>query len=274
MRSPRPTRVAGLSTTMPAFFRAISARKKPMPAEMPKRRDMGMLLMIHSRIRNRLSRKKIRARQEHRTQRDLPAVAHAIDHGKREIGVQAHTRCQGDRVVGQQAHDQGADGRGQAGRDEYGAVIHAGSGQDLRVDHNNVGHGQEGGNTSQHFTLYRGAVVMSAQTVSLAWDFWPRSDCGSVCGSARPEHAISLVEKTANSTGRGSVGKSSVSRDYRDGPVAGGYRNFTASRRNATINSKPSHRASAMDPSTGSHTGNKASTRRRQPRRRSGPCGK
>ena len=58
--SPRPTRVAGLSITMPAFFSAMSARKKPMPAEMPKRRDMGMLLMIHSRTLKILSRKKIK----------------------------------------------------------------------------------------------------------------------------------------------------------------------------------------------------------------------
>jgi hypothetical protein len=57
--SPRVTRVAGWSMTMPAFFRAMIARNRPIPAAMPARRARGMLLMIHSRILKIDSRKKI-----------------------------------------------------------------------------------------------------------------------------------------------------------------------------------------------------------------------
>ncbi|MNN53778.1 hypothetical protein D3C81_1685580 [compost metagenome] len=57
-RSPRPTMVAGLLTTIPALCRAISARNRPMPAAMAERSGNGMLLMIHSRMRKIDSRKK------------------------------------------------------------------------------------------------------------------------------------------------------------------------------------------------------------------------
>ncbi len=51
---PMVSRVAGLSTTMPAVFRPISPRNRPTPAPMAKRRLMGMLLSNHSRMRDRL----------------------------------------------------------------------------------------------------------------------------------------------------------------------------------------------------------------------------
>ena len=57
VRSPMPIRVAGLSTTMPAFCRAISARNRPIPAAIAERSGRGMLLMIHSRMRKIDSRK-------------------------------------------------------------------------------------------------------------------------------------------------------------------------------------------------------------------------
>ncbi|MCY1440365.1 hypothetical protein D9M71_566370 [compost metagenome] len=57
-RSPRPTRVAWLSTTMPALCRAISARNRPIPAAIAERSGSGMLLTIHSRMRKIDSRKK------------------------------------------------------------------------------------------------------------------------------------------------------------------------------------------------------------------------
>ncbi|CAH0292518.1 hypothetical protein SRABI66_04307 [Stenotrophomonas lactitubi] len=56
-RSPRPTMVAGLLTTIPALCRAISARNRPMPAAIAERRGRGMALMIHSRMRKIDSRK-------------------------------------------------------------------------------------------------------------------------------------------------------------------------------------------------------------------------
>ncbi|MNN65201.1 hypothetical protein D3C81_1806830 [compost metagenome] len=61
LRSPRPTRVAGLSTTIPALCSAISARNKPIPAAMAERSGSGMLFTIHSRIRKIDNRKNITA---------------------------------------------------------------------------------------------------------------------------------------------------------------------------------------------------------------------
>ncbi|MNN66142.1 hypothetical protein D3C81_1816990 [compost metagenome] len=61
VRSPRPTRVAGLATTMAASFSAISARNRPMPAAIAERSSRGMLLMIHSRMRKIEIRKNMHA---------------------------------------------------------------------------------------------------------------------------------------------------------------------------------------------------------------------
>ena len=47
--SPRVIRVAGWSTTTPAFLSAMIARNRPMPAEIAILRPRGMALMIHSR---------------------------------------------------------------------------------------------------------------------------------------------------------------------------------------------------------------------------------
>ena len=49
VRSPMVTSVAGWSTMMPAFFRAMMPRNSPMPAEIAIFRPLGMALMIHSR---------------------------------------------------------------------------------------------------------------------------------------------------------------------------------------------------------------------------------
>ena len=56
---PWVTSVAGCATTMPAFFRAISARKRPMPAAIAILRDFGMALTIHSRIGSTLMTRKM-----------------------------------------------------------------------------------------------------------------------------------------------------------------------------------------------------------------------
>ena len=46
--SPKPTRVAGLSTTIPAFLRPIIARKRPIPAPTPNFILFGILLIIQA----------------------------------------------------------------------------------------------------------------------------------------------------------------------------------------------------------------------------------
>ncbi len=48
-RSPIVTSVAGLAAMMPALFRPMIARKKPMPAAMASLRLFGMELITHSR---------------------------------------------------------------------------------------------------------------------------------------------------------------------------------------------------------------------------------
>ena len=47
--SPKPTSVAGLSTTTPAFFNPMIARNKPIPAPTPSFIDFGMLLIMYLR---------------------------------------------------------------------------------------------------------------------------------------------------------------------------------------------------------------------------------
>ncbi len=96
--------------------------------------------------------------EEHRAQRHLPGVAHVQDHGVGEEGVQAHARRQGDRVVGDDAHGHRADGRGQAGGDEERALVHAGLAEDARVDEQDVGHGQEGGDARENLGAHVGVV--------------------------------------------------------------------------------------------------------------------
>ncbi len=57
--SPNETLVAGLETTIPALLSAINAKKRPIPAEIPTRRDIGIELIIHSRILKILKKMKI-----------------------------------------------------------------------------------------------------------------------------------------------------------------------------------------------------------------------
>ena len=58
-KSPKPTKVAGLSTITPAFLSAIKARNKPIPPPMANFNDMGMALTMASRILNMLMAMKI-----------------------------------------------------------------------------------------------------------------------------------------------------------------------------------------------------------------------
>ncbi|MCY1549931.1 hypothetical protein D9M68_861370 [compost metagenome] len=53
-KEPMVSRVAGLSTTIPAVFRPIRPRNRPTPAPMAKRKLIGMLFSSHSRIFDRL----------------------------------------------------------------------------------------------------------------------------------------------------------------------------------------------------------------------------
>ena len=144
-RSPSVTSVVGSAATMPAFCRPISARNRPMPAAMPSFRLKGMALISHSRSGVTEMMRNKRAGEEHDAERELPIAAELRHHGEGEIGVEPHARRERDGVVGVEAHDDGGERRGEAGRDEHRAMVHAGLLQDRRVDEHDVGHGEEGG---------------------------------------------------------------------------------------------------------------------------------
>jgi hypothetical protein len=95
------------------------------------------------------------AGDEDRAQRHLPGHAHALDHGEGEVSVQAHARRQRHRIIGDQTHDGGPQRGGQAGGDENGVQVHAGRRQNQRIDQDDVGHGQKGGETGQNFRFDR-----------------------------------------------------------------------------------------------------------------------
>ena len=47
-KSPKPTKVAGLSTTIPAFFKPIIAKNNPIPAPIQNFNDLGMALIRYA----------------------------------------------------------------------------------------------------------------------------------------------------------------------------------------------------------------------------------
>ena len=103
------------------------------------------------------------SRQEHGAQRCLPAVAHGAHHGVGEVGIEAHARGNRDGIVGIERHDGRAQRRHHAGSHEHRALGHAGAAQDGRVDEQDVGHRQEGGDAGQDLGLDRGAVFVQLE---------------------------------------------------------------------------------------------------------------
>ena len=79
----------------------------------------------------------------------LPRDVHALHHREGEVGVEAHAGRERERQVGEEAHGGRTDRRGDAGGDEGGAVVDAGSGHDAGIDHNDVGHGEPGGDAGE-----------------------------------------------------------------------------------------------------------------------------
>ncbi len=98
------------------------------------------------------------AGDEHRAEGGFPVVAHGADHGVSEESIEAHARRQADRPVGVEPHQQAAERGGDAGGDEGCTVIDPGIGHDVRVDENDVSHGDEGCQTGNQLGLHRGAM--------------------------------------------------------------------------------------------------------------------
>ncbi len=162
-RWPSVTSVSGLPITTPISCRPIRPRNRPMPAPMPSFNDIGMAFTSHSRMLQYADDEEQHARHEHRAQRDLPGHAHALHHGEGEVGVEPHARCERQRQIREQAHRRGADRRGDAGGDERGAMVDPRGRQDLRVDHDDVGHRQVRGESGQHLGADRSALLAEVE---------------------------------------------------------------------------------------------------------------
>ena len=142
---PIATSVASLPTTSPALRRPMITRKKTDP-----RRD-GQLLRPGNAVHHPFPDGKHgqdqhqHARAEDGAERSLPRQPHRAHRDHRKVGVQPHSGCQRDGKVGVQPHRRRPERGRQAGRHQHGPGVHPGSTQDHRVHEDDVGHGQEGG---------------------------------------------------------------------------------------------------------------------------------
>ena len=105
-------------------------------------------------------------------------MAKLQDDGVGEEGVEPHARRESNRQVGEKAHDEAADGGSETGGDEDSAVIHAGFGEDVGVDEDDVGHRQKGGNAGDGFGAGGSAVCFELE------EFVEHGGSGCVFGDA------------------------------------------------------------------------------------------
>ena len=84
-------------------------------------------------------------------ERRLPAVAHTGHEGEGKEGIDAHAGGLGEGQLGEECDEHRAECRSQGGGGEHGAFVHAGRGEDVGVDGEDVAHGQEGGETGHEF---------------------------------------------------------------------------------------------------------------------------
>ena len=122
-------------------------------------KDFGTALMIHSRVREDAQQQEQDARDEHRTECDLPRKSHAQHNAVREVGVEAHAGRESYGIVGVETHDQRADSRREASRHEHGISVHTGVGEDQWVHEYDVGHGEKRRDAGKNFGPYRHAVL-------------------------------------------------------------------------------------------------------------------
>jgi len=94
-----------------------------------------------------------------------PGDAHAFDDGIGEVGIEAHARCEGEWVVGGRSHEDAAEGGAEAGGGGDGGERHAGFREDGRVDEDDVGHRDEGGQASEDLGAPIGGVCSEAEVV-------------------------------------------------------------------------------------------------------------
>jgi hypothetical protein len=177
-KSPCVTKVAGLATTMPPFFRPMKAMKRPMPQVMAQLQlvgDGGDDLLAHA---GDGEAEKDDAVDEHEAQGRLPRDAQPETDGEGEIGVDAHARGEGQRVVGQEPHEQGADGGGEGGDGDQRGRWHARGGEDGGIDREDVGHRGERRRAGGEFAAHRRAVLVQLVESVEHGGHWAAADGG------------------------------------------------------------------------------------------------
>ena len=80
-----------------------------------------------------------------------------------EERVDAHAGSEGDRVVGQKRHDHRGERGGERGYGDKRALVHAGVGQDVGVDDQNVGHRGEGRQAGLEFAADGGFMAIELE---------------------------------------------------------------------------------------------------------------
>jgi hypothetical protein len=98
------------------------------------------------------------ARTEHPGKRLLPGIAVGEDDREGKEGIESHTRRERDGVIRHKSHHQARYRRRDAGRDEHRAFVHARICQDLRVDENDVDHGEKSREPGKEFRAHVGAM--------------------------------------------------------------------------------------------------------------------
>ena len=93
----------------------------------------------------------------------MPLEAEAEAHGVGEERVEAHAGGLRVRNVGEQAHHERADDGRDDGGEEHAAPRHTGRRQDLRVDDDDVGHGEERGQAGHDLRGDGGAVLLEME---------------------------------------------------------------------------------------------------------------
>ena len=96
VKGPRATKVASLATMTPAFFSPMKAMKKPMPAEIAKRRFFGIQRTICSRDIEGGEQDEDDPFDEDGCETSLPAVTHTHDEGEGEEGIDTHAGSLGE----------------------------------------------------------------------------------------------------------------------------------------------------------------------------------
>jgi hypothetical protein len=102
----------------------------------------------------------------------LPAVFVGQHDGEREERIEPHARRERDGIIGVERHHQGRDRGRDAGRDEDRALVHARIAEDLRVDEDDVDHGEEsrdaGDELGAHIAAALGQAEIAIEKRSLA----------------------------------------------------------------------------------------------------------